>query len=86
MEVPARIKNGVLEALNMPELPTAALALLHTQTAINKLLVEAFTSRSKTVLLQAVLLDPTVDSYQNAVHCINELCELQKDVIPEMKW
>ena len=70
----------------MPELPVAALAMLHTQTAINKLLVEAYLERSKTKLLQAVLLDPTVDSYQNAVHCINELCELQKEVLPAMDW
>ncbi len=86
VEVPAITKDSELIPKHMPELPVAALAMLHTQTAINKLLVEAFIERSKTKLLQAVLLDPTVDSYQNAVHCINELCELQKDVLPKMEW
>jgi alpha-galactosidase len=86
IEVPAVVAKDNLRALKMPELPTAALALLHTQTSINKLLVEAFMEKSKTKLLQAVLLDPTVDSYQNAVHCINEMCNLQKEVVPEMKW
>ena len=86
IEVPATISEAELRPWEMPELPTAAIAMLHTQTAINKLLVEAYLERSKSKLLQAVLLDPTVDSYQNAVHCIDELCELQKDVLPEMSW
>ena len=86
VEVPATIRESTLGPMKMPELPTAAIAMLHTQTAINKLLVEAFTEQSKSKLLQAVLLDPTVDSYQNAVHCIDELCMLQKDVLPEMEW
>ena len=86
VEVPATVSKSGIRPLNMPELPTAALAMLHTQTAINKLLVEAYLERSKNKLLQAVLLDPTVDSYRNAVHCIDELCELQKDVIPQMSW
>ena len=86
VEVPANVSNNGLEPIHMPKLPTAALALLHTQTSINKLLVEAYLEKSKTKLLQAALLDPTVDSYQNAVHCINEMCELQKEVLPKMSW
>ncbi len=86
VEVPATVSNGILSPITMPLLPTAALALLYTQTSINKLLVEAYLNRSKKILLQAALLDPTVDSYQNAVHCINELCELQKEVLPALEW
>jgi len=86
IEVPAITANNKLEPTAMPMLPTAPLALLQIQTAINKLLVEAFLEKSKTKLLQAALLDPTVDSYQNAVHCINEMCMLQGEVLPEMKW
>ena len=86
IEVPANASKKGLEPWTMPQLPTGPLALLNTQTAINKLLVEAFLERSKKKLLQAVLLDPTVDSYQNAVHCINELCELQKEVLVKLEW
>ena len=86
VEVPAAVSKSGIEAMHMPELPTAAIAMLHTQTAINKLLVEAYQEKSKNKLLQAVLLDPTVDSYQNAVHCIDELCDLQSDVLPAMSW
>ena len=86
VEVPAIVSKAGIEPMKMPSLPVAPLAMLHTQTAINRLLVEAYLEGSKTKLLQAVLLDPTVDSYQNAVHCIDELCQLQKKVLPEMDW
>ena len=86
VEVPAIVSKAGIEPMKMPSLPVAPLAMLHTQTAINRLLVEAYLEGSKTKLLQAVLLDPTVDSYQNAVYCIDELCQLQKKVLPEMDW
>lgn len=86
IEVPATVSNEGLQPYTMPLLPTAIQGMLHTQTSINKLLVEAYHEKSKRKLLQAVLLDPTVDSYQNAVHCIDEMCDRQKDVLPEMKW
>ncbi len=86
VEVPATVNSSGISPIQMEELPTACSALLHTQTSINKLLVEAYTEKSKTKLLQAALLDPTVDSYSNAVHCINELCEAQKNVLPVFKW
>lgn len=86
VEVPAMVGKNGLEPINMPQLPVGPLAFLHTQTSINNLLVEAFLEKSKNKLLQAALLDPTVDNYQNAVHCIDEMCKLQKDVLPTMEW
>ena len=69
----------------MKKLPEAILALLRTQVSINQLLVEAFDGNSKNKLLQAMLLEPTVNSYSNAVNCMNEMIEIQKDVLPEFK-
>ncbi len=86
VEVPAIVSDRSLQPRKMPQLPTAALTLLYTQTAINQLLIEAYLEKSRKKLLQAVLLDPTVDSYQNAVHCINEMFDLQREVLPEMNW
>ena len=34
----------------------------------------------------AVLLDPSVSSYNNAVAMINEMCERQKEILPPMHW
>ena len=86
VEFPAWVSNEGLKPIQMPELPTAALALLNTQCSINKLLVEAYTESSMKKLLQATLLDPTVDSYHNAVHCINEMYERQSEVLKDMHW
>ncbi len=48
--------------------------------------MEAYAEGSRRKLLRAMLLDPTVHSYRNAVALINEMCELQKDVLPAMRW
>jgi len=67
-------------------LPEAITAILRTQASIQKLLVEAYAEGSRRKLLQALLLDPTAHSYRNAVALINEMCELQKDLLPTMTW
>ena len=86
VEVPATVGPDGLKPMTMPALPASIRGYLHVQTAINELLVEAYQEKSKKKLLQAALLDPMVDSYQNAVHCINEMCEMQKEVLPKMTW
>lgn len=86
IEVPATVGKKGLQPMTMPRLPEGCLSFLKTQASIHKLLVQAYQEKSKNLLLQAILLDPTVDNYQNAVHLINEMFELQKEVLPEMKW
>ena len=58
--------------------------MLRIQGSIHKLLVEAFAERSREKLLQAVLLDPTVDSYRRAVAMVHEMLRLQKAILPEL--
>jgi alpha-galactosidase len=41
--------------------------------------------RSKEKLLQAMLLDPTVDSYRRAVACVEEMLRLQADILPAFR-
>ena len=86
VEVPADADAKGLRPWRMPALPEAVLAMIRTQASIQQLLVEAFVEASRRKLLQAVLLDPTVNSYHNAVSMINEMCELQKDLLPPLKW
>ncbi|RMG82922.1 MAG: alpha-galactosidase [Bacteroidetes bacterium] len=86
IEVPAVVNSEGLRPEAMPRLPEGILALLRRQTSIHKLLVEAYVEGSKNKLLQALLLDPTVHSYHNAVECLNEMCALQKDVLPRLEW
>ncbi len=84
VEVPATADRKGVHPIRMEPLPVAITALLHAQASIHQLLVEAFAERSKRKLLQAVLLDPTVHSYRNAVAMIDEMCRLQKDILPPL--
>ncbi len=86
VEVPARADASGLHPAVMEPLPEGILGLLRTQTSINRLLVDAFADGSRGTLLQALLLDPTTDSYRAAVHTIEEMFRLQGDVLPEMEW
>lgn len=86
VEVPARAERGTITPEPLDPLPPGVTALLRHQASINDLLVEAFRSGSRRLLLQALLLDPNTPSYHNAVHLIDEMFELQGDVLPAMEW
>jgi len=86
VEVPAVAGKGGVLPRQMNRMPEAVTAMLRTQASIQKLLVEAYVERSRRKLLQALLLDPTVHSYRNAVVLINQMCELQKDILPPLEW
>ncbi|WP_274362038.1 alpha-galactosidase [Paenibacillus thermotolerans] len=78
-------KGIVLRPMTV-ELPTALIGTIHIQGTIHKLLLEAFVEKSKTKLLQAILLDPTAPSYYQACAMIDEMCERQKDILPALEW
>ncbi len=86
VEIPAYADGEGLHALQMEPLPTAITEMIRLQGTIHHLLIEAYTEQSRNKLLQAVLLDPTLSTYNNAVAMINELCELQKDILPPLYW
>lgn len=85
VEVPAISDANGIYPLPMEPLPEAIAAMLRLQASIHQLLVEAFAEQSKDKLIQAVLLEPTVDSYRNAVQMVDEMIELQKDVLPPLR-
>ena len=83
VEIPAVADADGLRGCRMDPLPEAVAAMLRIQGSIQKLLVEAFAERSKEKLLQTLLLDPTVDSYRQAVGLMEEMLRLQWDLLPE---
>lgn len=85
VEVPARVDGSGLYPIQMAPLPEAIAALIRTQASIHQLTVEAFAEGSKEKLMQAVLLEPTVDSYRRAVDMVDEFLALQKDLLPEIR-
>jgi alpha-galactosidase len=84
VEVPATSDSDGIHPCQMEPLPEAIAAMLRVQASIHQLLVEAFAERSKDKLFQAMLLDPTVDSYGRAVACVEEMLSLQKELLPEL--
>ena len=82
VEVPATSDSMGLHPKRMQPLPEPIAAMIRLQGSINKLLVEAFAEESKSKLLQAVLLEPTVTSYRGAVEMVDEMLALQRDVLP----
>ncbi len=82
VEVPATADEHGWKSRPMKELPEGIAAMIRTQASIQKLLVEAYSEESKEKLLQAILLEPTVDSYRRAVMMMDELLVLQKDLLP----
>lgn len=86
VEVPAIADADGLHPMTMEALPDAVTALLHLQATIDKLLVHAYEERSRDVLLQALLLDPTAHSYRQAVELIDRMFEVQGDALPPLAW
>jgi len=83
VEVPAYIdKNGIVP-MKMQPLPEAIAALMRPLCSIQQLLVEAYAEHSRKKLLQAILLDPTVDSYRQAVEMMDEMIGLQQVLLPQ---
>ena len=82
VEVPATSDVAGLHPKRMQPLPEPIAAIIRLQGSINKLLVEAFAEESKSKLLQAVLLEPTVTSYRGAMEMVDEMLALQRDVLP----
>ena len=86
VEVPADVDGNGVHPIHCPELPSAITSMINTQGTIHELILDAYFEQSRNKLLQAILLDPTVSSYNNAVALINEMCERQKKLLPPMKW
>ena len=85
VEVPAYANRNGIKAHQMKALPEAVAAIIRLHGSIHKLLVEAYQEESKDKLMQAILIEPTVNSYRNAVDMCNEMLSLQKHVLPNIK-
>lgn len=86
VEVPAYVDGQGIHPVKTKPIPRGLASMMAVQGTITDLLYEAYEQKSRKKLLQAILLDPTVSTYRNAVSLINEMCDLQKDILPEMNW
>lgn len=82
VETPGVVEAGRLSPQSVDPLPEAIAATLRTQASIQKLCVEAFVEGSKQKLLQAILIDPTIDSYSRAAYMVEDFLIAEKDRLP----
>lgn len=85
VEVPAYADSAGIKPVQMEAMPEGIAATIRLHGSIHKLLVEAYAEESRDKLLQAILLEPTVDSYRNAIALCEEMLNLQKSVLPILK-
>ena len=83
VEVPVKVDGEGFHPETVPALPDGLAGLLRTQMAIQKLSVLAYKERSKNLILQALLLEPTVDSVAGAEALIDDMLHLQADYLPK---
>lgn len=83
IEVPAVVDANGIHPDFVGSLPEGFAAQIRLQHSIQKLLVEAYQQKSKKLLLQALLLDPVVDSAVNAKKLLEYMLEIQAAYLPE---
>jgi len=85
VEVPLMVNADGIHPVKVGPLPEALAGMCQLQVSIMKLLVEAYQQRSKKPLLQALLIDPVVDSYHRAKEMMETMLKLEAEVLPEIK-
>ncbi len=85
VEVPIEVSAGEIRPVPVGELPEGLAGYCRLQISIQNLLIEAYRKRSKNLLLQALLLEPTVDSISRAEGMMEALLRLERGYIPDFQ-
>ena len=83
VEVPAMVSCAGVAPVAVGPLPETFAAHLRTQCAIVSTVTEAYRTRSRKLLLQALLLDPCINSIHSARAILDDMMALQADYLPE---
>ena len=81
IEVPVVADAAGIHPVSLGPLPDAVAKLLATQVSVQQLAVEAAVHASKEIALQALLIDPVVNSADAAVKLLDELWEVNRPYI-----
>ena len=82
VEVAAMVDRKGIHPEKVGPLPPAIAEWCRRQTVVQELLVESYRTGSRNLLLQALLLDPVVDSVARAEQLIDDMIQLQGDFLP----
>ena len=83
IEVPATVDAAGVHPLHVGPVPETFAAMMRTQFTIHQLITEAYRTRDKKLLLQALLLDPNVNGLTAAGQMLEDMLKLQKGFLPE---
>jgi alpha-galactosidase len=81
VEVPVMADAAGIHPISLGPLPDAVAKLLATQVNVQELAIEATMHASKEIALQALLIDPVVNSASAAVKLLDELWEINRPYI-----
>ena len=81
VEVPVIADAAGIHPVSLGPLPDPIAKLLHIQASVQQLAVEAAVHASKELALEALLIDPVVNSSTTAVKILDELWEINKPYI-----
>ena len=83
VEIPATVDAGGVHGIHVGDLPGPIAAMCHTQIAVIDRLVEAGVHGDRSTALQALLLDPVVNSISQAEAILDEMLEVHKEYLPQ---
>lgn len=81
VEVPVMVDAGGIHPITIGELPLGIAKLLSMQAGVQQMAVEAAVNGSKELALQALLIDPVVNSTKAAECILEELWEINRPYI-----
>jgi alpha-galactosidase/6-phospho-beta-glucosidase family protein len=81
VEVPGMISAAGITPLRLPPLPEPLAQLMERQFAVQELAVEAAVTGNRETALQALILDPVVDSVASAATVLDQLLEAHRDIV-----
>jgi len=84
VEIPILANARGIQPVKVGPLPEAIAGICQLHVSIMKLLVQAYQERSKKYLLQALLIDPLVDSYRRANELMEMMLKVEADHLPEL--
>ena len=85
VEIPAIIGVNGITGIRLGSLPKGIAGLLYNQVPVHDLTAEAVLHQSRDLALQALLVDPVVDSLAAAEKTLETILELQKDYLSYLK-
>jgi alpha-galactosidase len=83
IEIPATVDSKGLHPMTVGPIPEPFACYMRTQFTIHKFLTEAYRTKSKNMLLQALLVDPNVNSITAAEKMLHDMLELQQEYLPK---